>query len=396
MNKGATLVVDNDEAHVRAAEATQAVNYGVSASKTRFSRRRFLGAVGAGAVSLAVTRAAVFGRSPVKPTMSHRERIEKAIALEETDRLPFGFWWHFPNQDRAPRRLAQLSLELQRKLDLDFIKFTPYGLYSAVDWGVTLDVRGGKHPPVQAEYPIQRPEDWRKLRPWHGTEGEYLIVLEAQRIALAEMRQHVPLIQTVFSPLTTAFKLAGPEKLLAHLRETPSAVHASLEIITETTRRFAAEVVARGADGLFFASQTVNEGYLTRAEYAEFAKQYDLAVLEAVKGRSWFNVLHLHGQKIMFDQVFDYPVQVLNYHDREAGPSLAEMRKRTKKCLIGGIGENTTLVHGTLAEVDAQVQDAWRQVNHRGLILGPGCVASLESPEANVLQLRKSVEKMTW
>jgi uroporphyrinogen decarboxylase len=328
--------------------------------------------------------------------MSHRERIEKALALEETDRLPFGFWWHFPNQDRAPRRLAQLSLDLQRKLDLDFIKFTPYGLYSAVDWGVILDVRGGQHPPVQAEYPIQRPEDWRRLRPWRGTEGEYLIVLEAQRIALAEMRERVPLVQTVFSPLTTALKLAGPEKLLAQLRGAPSAVHAGLAVIAETTRRFAAEAVTRGADGLFFASQTANEGYLTRAEYAEFAKPYDLAVLEAVRGRAWFNVLHLHGRKIMYDQVLDYPVPALNYHDRQFGPSLAEMRKRTRKCLIGGIGEDTTLVHGTPAEVDAQVQDAWRQVGHRGLILGPGCVASLESPEANVLQLRKSVEKTAW
>jgi uroporphyrinogen decarboxylase len=95
----------------------------------------------------------------------------------------------------------------------------------------------------------------------------------------------------------------------------------------------------------------------------------------------------------MFDQALDYPIQALNYHDREAGPSLAEMRKRTRKCLIGGIGHNTTLVHGTQTEVDAQVQDAWQQVNRRGLILGPGCVASLESPEANILQLRKSVER---
>jgi len=325
--------------------------------------------------------------------MSHRERIEKALALEETDRLPFGFWWHFPNQDRAPRRLAKLSLELQQTLDLDFIKFSPYGLYSVVDWDVTLDVRGGKLPPVQADYPIKKPDDWRRLRRLRGTEGEYLIVLEAQRIALSEMRQHVPLIQTVFSPLTTALKLAGPETLLTHLRDTPSAVHTGLAIIAETTRQFAAEVLARGADGLFFASQTANEGYLTRAEYGEFAKKYDLAVLDAVRGHSWFNILHLHGEKVMFDEVLDYPVQALNYHDREAGPSLAELRKKTRKCLVGGIGHNTTLVHGTQAEVDAQVKDAWRQLNRRGLILGPGCVASLESPEANILQLRKSVER---
>ena len=365
----------------------------MSTNHAVFSRRHFLGAVGAGATVLATARPLVFGASPAKRTMSHRERIEKALAIEETDRLPFGFWWHFPNQDRAPRRLAQLSLALQQKLDLDFIKFSPYGLYSVVDWGVVLDVRGGKSPPVQAEYAIKKPEDWFRLRRLRGTEGEYLIVLEAQRIALSEMRQRVPLVQTVFSPLTTALKMAGPETLLTHLRDAPTAVHTGLAIIAETTHGFAAEALSRGADGLFFAVQTANEGYLTRAEYVEFAKKYDLAVLDAAKGRTWFNILHLHGEKVMFDEALDYPVQALSYHDREAGPCLAEMGKRTKKCLVGGIGQNTTLVHGTPAAVDAQVQDAWRQVNYRGLILGPGCVASPESPEANILQLRESVER---
>ena len=86
-------------------------------------------------------------------------------------------------------------MELQRKLDLDFIKFSPYGLYSVVDWGVHLNVRGGMQTPVQADYPIKKPEDWKKLRGFRGTEGEYLVVLEAQRIALGEMRQRVPLVR---------------------------------------------------------------------------------------------------------------------------------------------------------------------------------------------------------
>jgi uroporphyrinogen decarboxylase len=289
--------------------------------------------------------------------------------------------------------LAELSVELQRRLDLDFIKFSPYGLYSVVDWGVTLDMKAGiKTPPVQADFPVKDPEDWRKLRSFEPDEGEYLIVLEAQRIALSELKEDVPMVQTVFSPLTSCLKLASREVLLKHIREAPEAVHAGLEIVTETTRRFAAEVVKRGAAGLFFASQTTNEGYLTPREYLDFAKKYDLAVLDAVKGLSWFDLFHLHGTNIMFDLVLDYPVRAFNYHDREGGPPLAEMKTKTDKCLIGGIGQNTTLVHGTREEVDAQVKDAWEQVNRRGLILGPGCVANLSAPVENVLQLRKSVE----
>jgi uroporphyrinogen decarboxylase len=217
-------------------------------------------------------------------------------------------------------------------------------------------------------------------------------VLEAQRIALSELKEDVPLIQTVFSPLTSCLKLAGNEVLLKHIREAPEAVHAGLEIVTETTQRFAVEVVNRGAAGLFFASQTAQSGYLSPQEYSDFAKKYDLIVLDAVKGKSWFDVFHIHGEKVMLDPVLDYPVHAFNYHDREGGPSLARMKERTDKCLIGGIGQNTTLVHGTPAQVDAEVKDAWNQVSRRGLILGPGCVANPDAPEGNVLRLRKSVE----
>ena len=357
------------------------------------SRREFLGRAAASAAGSLLTGSFCSGATPTKSPMSHRQRIESALARKETDRLPFGFWWHFPNRDRAPRRLAELALGLQQKLDLDFIKFSPYGLYSVVDWGVTVNTRGGRQTPVQADYPVKQPNDWKKLRSFRGTEGEYLVVLEAQRIALGEMKEPVPLVQTVFSPLTSCLKMAGRETLLRHLREAPDAVHAGLQIVAQTTRRFALEVVTRGADGLFFASQTTNEGYLTRDEYREFARRYDLLVLDAVRGRSWLNVFHLHGQDVMFDQVLDYPVEAFNYHDRESGRSLAAMRTRTKKCLIGGIGQNTTLVHGTPGDVDAQVKDAWQQIDRRGLILGPGCVASLNAPEANVLQLRRSVEQ---
>ena len=198
--------------------------------------------------------------------MTHRERIEAALALRETDRLPFGFWWHFPNQDRAPRRLAQLTLELQRRMDLDFIKFGPYGLYSVVDWGTVLNVRGGDLPPVAAEYGVKEPDDWHRLKVVEPTEGEYAVLLASQRIAIAERTDDTPLVQTVFNPLTSAAKLAGSDTLLEHMREHPDAVHAGLEVITETTRKFAVEVIRHGADGLFFASQWTRTGRPHRGE----------------------------------------------------------------------------------------------------------------------------------
>jgi uroporphyrinogen decarboxylase len=357
------------------------------------SRRRFIGLGAASAAALAFSGRLTRARDASLPAMTHRERIERVIRLDETDRLPWSFWWHFPNRDRSPRRLAELSLQLQRWLDTDFIKLSPYGLYSVVDWGVTLDVRGGDLTPVQADYPIKRPADWRKLRPIPPDEGEYLIVLEAQRLTLAERSNDVPVVQTVFSPLTSCLKMAGRDTLLRHIAEDPAAVHAGLAVVTETTRRFAVASVGRGADGLFFATQMATRDSLNAAQYAEFAKPYDLEVLEAVRDRSWFNIYHLHGAEVMFEQVLDAPVQAFSYHDREFGPSLGSLRGRTSKCLVGGIDRGKLLVSGTPAEVDVQVRDAWEQVDRRGLILGPGCVANVKASEANLLQLRRSVER---
>ena len=95
--------------------------------------------------------ASVWPEAALARDMTHRERIEAALKGESTDRAPFGFWWHFANRDRSPRRLAELAVALQRRLDLDFIKFSPYGLYSVVDWGVTLEIS-----PAISTHPCRR------------------------------------------------------------------------------------------------------------------------------------------------------------------------------------------------------------------------------------------------
>ena len=136
--------------------------------------------------------------------------------------------------------------------------------------------------------------------------------------------------------------MVGRDELPIHIRQHPDELHQGLKIITETTRRFVTQVVQRGADGLFVASQAVDPNYVTPEEHAAFAKHYDLQVLEATSGKTWFDIFHLHGREISFDQVLGYPVHAFNYHDRDYGPSLSEMRKRTTKCLLGGISPGGT------------------------------------------------------
>lgn len=325
--------------------------------------------------------------------MIHRERIESAIQGQGVDRVPLGFWRHYPNEDRAPRRLAERMLWLQKELDLDFIKYMPYGLYSVVDWGVRLKVfEGFLDPPINADYPIKEPKDWLKLKPARGDSGEYAVVLESQRILLSELDEPIPVVQTVFSPLTSALKLAGQETLIKHLQHCPEMVHAGLEVITETTRRFASRAVEEGADGVFYATQMSNRGKLALEQHGDFVRNYDLIVLNEIKHKSWFNIVHVHGTKPMIEEFLDYPVQAFNWHDRDEGPFLSEVRRLTNKCLMGGIGHDGVLLKGKPEEVATQMQDAVNQLHGRGLILAPGCGANTRTPLANVLHLKARVK----
>ena len=353
------------------------------------SRREFLRRAGIGAAAMALPS---MGQGA---EMTHRERIEAVIAGKETDRLPFSFWWHFANQDRNPRRLAELCLALQKEMGLDFIKFAPYGLYSVVDWGTILNVRGGDRTPVVAEYGIKQPDDWRKLKVIEPTEGEYAVLLAAQRIAIRERRDDTPLVQTVFNPLTSAAKLAGAGMLLEHIREHPDAVQAGLEVITETTRKLAIEIMKQGADGLFYATQWTDRGRLTVDEFRAFSKSHDLHILDAIKGDAWFSMLHFH-RDAMWDEVLDYPVQAFNFPDYgDNALSIDEARKITDKVLITGLPSGLRggglLEVGTPADAQALVDNAWKGGTRRGVILAPDEVVNHNAKAENLAQLVEGV-----
>ena len=176
---------------------------------------------------------------------THKQRIENAIALKENDRTPYSMWMHFPNRDRSPRRLAELALANQKKYDLDFIKFMPFGMYTTIDMGVNVDVFPGfEKAPVQHEPIFRDVRDLDKVKPVCGTRGEYAIVLEAQRILMENMTEHVPFLQTLFSPATTLAKCCSPAALVKFMHEDPVRVHRVLEMITDTTIQFAKACVA--------------------------------------------------------------------------------------------------------------------------------------------------------
>lgn len=231
---------------------------------------------------------------------------------------------------------------------------------------------------------IETAEGWRRLAGLaveQGALGRGLQALRAICLGLAH-DDAPPVLMTIFSPLTLAYKLAG-DALLQHLRQRPADLHFGLATIAETVARYSLAALAAGADGIFFAAQLARPSLLTADEYRAFGERYDQIVLEYLASQTKLVVLHLHGKDIFFDLVQRYPVLAISWHDRETSPSLREAQERTSKMLIAGL-DRDLLANGSPEDVVEQARDARQQTGGQRLILSASCVLHPETPEANL------------
>jgi uroporphyrinogen decarboxylase len=284
-------------------------------------------------------------------------------------------------------------LAFQRRHDFDFVKVTPASSFCLRDWGAVDRWVGALEGTREYEFrPVQTPGDWRRLRPLEPEAGALGAQLRCLRLIAEQLQGEVPFIQTIFNPLSQAKNLAGQGRLLVHLRQYPDAVHAGLKVIAETTTRFLAAACDTGIDGVFYAVQHAQYGMMSEGEYGVFGHPYDLQILEAAQGL-WLNVLHLHGADVMFDLLADYPVQVVNWHDRETPPTLSEAQDRFAGAVCGGLERWEAVVRGTPEQVREQARDALAQTGERRFILGTGCVTPVVAPMSNIRAAREAVEQ---
>jgi len=324
--------------------------------------------------------------------VSHRERIEICLSGEKPDRIPIALWRHFPVDDQTPEGLANATLHFQKTFDFDIVKVSPSSSFCLKDWGARDEWRGSSE--GTREYinrVITKPDDFGKLPILDPEKGFLADQITCLRLLFNELGPSTPIIQTVFNPLSQAKNLVGKGNLNVYIRKYPEALHEGLEKITETTRRFIEAIKLTGVAGIFYAVQHGQFGILTQEEYEEFGKSYDLQVLEAAD-EMWLNMLHIHGQDVMFKLFLDYPINVINWHDRETYPSLVEAKEIWSGTICGGLSRKSSMVLGTPQSVNSDTLRAIDETNGIRLILGTGCVLPITVPYGNIISARQSVD----
>lgn len=318
------------------------------------------------------------------------ERMKKLVGGDRVSQQPISMWKHFPMVDRDTEKVTKRISDFQKTNSWDFLKIPYNGLYSIEDWGSkikwpTNDLEVGQ----VVEPSITSPKDWSELETASVDAGALERELRTTGRLIELFGGTIPVIGTVFSPLTTAIKMTG-EAIFEHIASDAQLLHRGLEVITATTVNFVKSLVSLKVDGIFFATQLATKDRLDVEVYNEFGRGYDLEVLRAAQG-AWFNMLHIHGSQPMFQELENYPVAAINWHDRITSVSLRDGRKMTDKILIGGVDENNTLANGTEADIEAEAREAVSQDPDGRLILGPGCVVPLTVDEGRLTSLSRAV-----
>lgn len=316
--------------------------------------------------------------------VSHRDRLRAALSGQAPDCVPVALWRHFPVDDQSPDGLAAATANFQDTYNFDLIKLTPTSSFCLKDWGV--QDRWSGNPEGTRDYTgraVHRPQDWETLPVLDPTKGHLGQQLECLQMVAGRFLAGTPIIQTVFSPMAQAKNLVGGDALIIHARRYPEALHKGLETITQTTLRFIEAIRKSKIDGIFYAVQHAQYSLLAPAEFESFGLAYDLRVMDSVRDL-WLNLIHLHGSDVMFDVASRYPAAIVNWHDRESGPTLQDGLTRFGGAACGGLRQWDTMVLGSPKQVRSEAEDAIQATRGRRFILGTGCVLPVTAPHGNI------------
>ncbi len=329
--------------------------------------------------------------------MNKIERVLAVIDGRQPDRPPLSFWHHFAPGELSGTPAVTAHVRNIETYDLDFLKIMDDNRYPR---------------PSTASGVVTTVADLERLTVLRGDEQSFGRQLELIGALAQRFRGELLMTTTVFNAWTTLRNMTAPasdvhsppsldeshdprDAALTRLwREAPQAFERALGVITESLVGFTRHCLAAGADGIFLS---LRDDWVDTPEngpglYDRLVRPSDLQILASAE-RARFNMLHVCGQALDFDRFAAYPVHVINWADRYAGPSIADALPRTRAAVCAGVDNLGTLVTGTQEECVAQVADALKQAGERPILIAPGCTFDPKAvPAANLRALRRAVE----
>lgn len=340
-----------------------------------------------------------------------KERLTAMIKGDAVDRIGISGWLHMPLVDHNLEAFIKETIDFTEKNQWDFVKLMPSGHYFAEAYGAEIEFlndpkewSGKIH-----RYPIQNYQDLSKLTVIDPKQNPtFKREIEFARQIVNHYQGNKPVLATIFTPLTWIQEMlssTNPEPVIKLMKQHKSELHHALEVILETNLKLLDEFIDAGIDGIFLSTQWATSDLISREMLAEFCHPYDQALLNHIKERTWFNLLHLHySENLLFDEFVNYEgIQALNWENcaETDNPNKISSIESVRalfpdKILIAGIDQHHDFA--TVPENREAVKSILKQrlttaINESGspkFIFAPGCALPLDV-DSNIFSLLHEV-----
>ena len=320
--------------------------------------------------------------------MNKRERTIAAMNNQPVDRPPFSFWQHMPMDARHGDACAAEHIRYAKETGVDFLKVMNDGVTAPFDTDS-----------------IKTADDWFSLRPAYEKNPYTAEMLYRAEKTCDALRDEVVIHLNVFAPLSL-IRRVGDDVLKAHIQENPAAVKHALQVIADEQAFLAEQAVKKaGCDGLVVCFQGAELNRFTPEEFDEFARPYDLQVLNAANSVSDLNIVHFCGWDEWKNRLSlwrNYPSKAVNWAIYVDGMDLPRGKEYFgNRAVFGGFDnrakgllrtENARVIQEETKRIVSDYQEVFGNTN--GLMIGADCSFQPEVDRKRFIWVREALNDL--
>lgn len=340
-------------------------------------------------------------------SMNATDRIKQLLENGRADRVPVSGWMHMPLLDRNPEEFAKASIRQTDEARFDFLKImsNAYCMADAYGTGIDFVEDGTRWQRPFYSYPVTDARTLAEIPVLKSDNPVFQREVKLVRCLQANYQGSMPLIATVFNPVTWLKYMSDQSKTPVRyfMEEHKRELHSFCERMLQSICNQLDMLMDEGIAGIFLASQFSCKSEISPELFQEFCVPYEKAILQHVKGRTWFNMLHIHGVRdLYFDEVLSYDVEALNWENCPGGVredpgivSLAQASRMTDKVLICGVDRERDF-QGSYEQVRSQMlqrlREALAECGGERFIFSPGCGIPVGTEPKKLNAMAEAVE----
>lgn len=311
--------------------------------------------------------------------MNKTQVFKSALAGEDVDYVPSGYWLHHPEEEWFGNAAIKAHLDFYNAVDPDVVKVMNEYRY-------------------RMESPISDPSDWATWKPLHTRGGYYEDQLDIIKGVADKLSGEVPILATIHGIYICAFHGSRrpeatfdmPHMLTQHLKECPDAVMPALQAVTDSLIELALSSLEAGADGIYYSSIGGEKDRFDEATFNRYLKPFEVQFLNEVGKHTDQIILHVCKSEPRLAPYADYPANAVNWAEHDSDTSLGAGHALFGKTVLGGLKSHTgVLVDGSEEEIANAVQKIIKDFGRKSLILGADCTLPTD---ISLSRVRKAID----